>query len=289
MKDKGVAVIGSTTIDTIVKNDSTRYLKLGGVTAYSGITYNRHGIHTHVVTNVAPEDSHILNILRNKDIGVCNGPTRATTRFVNHINADKGRQQINSKAKAIGLSQIMEVLDLVECIHLGPLHPLDIEIAALLPLKDTQLPIYLDIQGYVRYTRNKTVYPAVAEHLADALYASQIVKANELEMETILRHYHMDLTGLMTRYNIDEFIVSRGGKGGGVTTISGEEIAYEAAPIRMIDDNTGAGDVFFAAYLVARIFKEKNVRNACTHAAGLAAQQVEGVYIRPAELRLKPR
>jgi sugar/nucleoside kinase (ribokinase family) len=141
----------------------------------------------------------------------------------------------------------------------------------------------------VRYTKNKIVYPAVASHLADALYGSQIVKANESEMETILRHYGTDLTGLMTRYNIDEFIVSAGGKGGRVKTIKGDEITYKATPICTIDDNTGAGDVFFAAYLLARIFQGKNVGNACEYAAGLAAQQVEGVWIKSAELRLKPR
>jgi hypothetical protein len=60
MIEKGVVVIGSTTIDTITKKDSAGYFKLGGVTTYSGITYSRHGIVTHVVTNVAPKDSLIL-------------------------------------------------------------------------------------------------------------------------------------------------------------------------------------------------------------------------------------
>jgi hypothetical protein len=43
-----IAVIGSTTVDKIVAQNLS-FLKIGGVTTYSGITYARHGIDT-VVT-----------------------------------------------------------------------------------------------------------------------------------------------------------------------------------------------------------------------------------------------
>jgi hypothetical protein len=43
MIEKGIAVIGSTTIDNIVHRNFSRF-KIGGVTTYSGITYSRHGI-----------------------------------------------------------------------------------------------------------------------------------------------------------------------------------------------------------------------------------------------------
>ena len=43
MFEKGVAVIGSTTIDENI-TPSGRWRKVGGVTAYSGITYDRDGL-----------------------------------------------------------------------------------------------------------------------------------------------------------------------------------------------------------------------------------------------------
>jgi len=46
---KGIAVVGSTTIDQIVAEDKN-YLKLGGVTTYAGLTYRRHGIPTYIVS-----------------------------------------------------------------------------------------------------------------------------------------------------------------------------------------------------------------------------------------------
>ena len=55
MLEKGIAVIGSTTIDKNIY-DNKNQLKIGGVTTYSGITYRRHGIVTRIVTNVAEQD-----------------------------------------------------------------------------------------------------------------------------------------------------------------------------------------------------------------------------------------
>jgi sugar/nucleoside kinase (ribokinase family) len=289
MIEKGIAVIGSTTIDNIIKRDSASYFKLGGVTTYSGITYSRHGTVTHVVTNVAPKDSLILKKLSKENINIHTGLTEDTTHFENYFNGDNRSQRIPCIAKPINLGQIIEVMDLIDGIHLGPLHPLDIELAVLKSLRDSRSPIFLDIQGYVRYTKDNTVYPAVSQHLTDALVAAQIVKANDLELKTILRDCQTHLNGLMVKYNIKEFVVSRGAKGGFVKTINAEEIVYKAAPIRIFDDSTGAGDVFFAAYIVGRFVKNKNVMDACNYAASLSAQQVEGRYIKTAELSLHHR
>jgi sugar/nucleoside kinase (ribokinase family) len=289
MIKKGIAVIGSTTIDNIIKKDSTSYFKLGGVTTYSGITYSRHGIVTHVVTNVATKDSAILKKLSRENIGVHNGFTEDTTHFENYSNGDYRSQCIPHTAKPINLGQIIEVMDLVDGIHLGPLHPLDIQFAVLKSLRDSRSSIFLDIQGYVRSTKDKTVYPAVSQHLTDALVAAQIVKANELELKTILHDCQTNLNGLMVKYNIKEFVVSRGEKGGFVKTINAEEIVYKAAPIQIPDDSTGAGDVFFAAYIIGRFVKDKDVMDACNYAASIAARQVEGMYITRAELSLYHR
>ena len=67
--EKGIAVVGSTTIDEIVENDRSIF-KLGGVTAYSGLTYRRHGINTLIVSNLAQQDLAILDKLSKANIAV---------------------------------------------------------------------------------------------------------------------------------------------------------------------------------------------------------------------------
>jgi sugar/nucleoside kinase (ribokinase family) len=287
MIKKGIAVIGSTAIDKIIKKDHTRYLKLGGVTTYSGITYSRHDIKTHIVTNVAAKDLPFIRRRLNKEnINVHAGSTEHTTHFVNTINDDGRRQRIPLKAKPIVRDQIIKVFDLVDCLHLGPLHPMDIESDAFPAIKNSKLSIFLDAQGYVRLMKDEVVYSGVTGFLTDALMASQIVKTDELELEIILHHYKMNLSELMAKHKIEEFVVSRGPDGGFVKTIAGDQFEYRAAPIRLFDDSTGAGDVFFAAYIVGRFFKKKDVIEASSYAANLSARQVEGAHIKPDELCL---
>lgn len=288
MVREGIAVIGSTTIDKIIKKDHTRYLKLGGVTTYSGITYSRHDIKTHIVTNIAVKDLPFIQGRLNKEnINVHAGSTEHTTHFVNTLNDDDGRRQrIPLTAKPIVRDQIMEVFDLVDCLHLGPLHPMDIERDAFPAIKDSRLFIFLDAQGYVRRLKDEVVYSGPAGFLTDALAASHIVKTDESELAIILHHYKMNLSELMAKHQIEEFVVSRGPDGGFVKTLAGDQCEYRAAPIRLFDDSTGAGDVFFAAYIVGRFFKKKDVIEASSYAANLSARQVEGAHIKPNELRL---
>ena len=54
-----IAVVGSTTVDKIVAQNLS-FLKIGGVTTYSGITYARHGIDTVAVSNISSKNQVIV-------------------------------------------------------------------------------------------------------------------------------------------------------------------------------------------------------------------------------------
>jgi sugar/nucleoside kinase (ribokinase family) len=54
-----ISVVGSTTIDTIIRQDKKVY-KIGGVTTYAGFTFQNLGIKTIVISNIAKADSTIL-------------------------------------------------------------------------------------------------------------------------------------------------------------------------------------------------------------------------------------
>jgi hypothetical protein len=56
-------------------------------------------------------------------------------------------------------------------------------------------------------------------------------------------------------------------------------INYVADPVNFQVAPTGAGDVFFAAYIVGRFSNNMHIPEACRYAARKAAQQVEGKYI----------
>ena len=275
---KGIGVVGSTTIDQIV-SEGQSFLKLGGATTYAGLTYGRHGIPTLIVSNLAERDLNILTKLKVEKIEVIGDATDQTTHFVNHIRGNRRYQELLQQAVPIMAEKIQAVIHRVDGLHLGPLHPLDIDPPALSFLRNSNLAIYLDVQGYTRMIRDRKVYPEVSNHLTEGLKAAQIIKVNGAEYRTILDFYQLDLADLMKKFNIKESVVTLGKNGGFVQTQNGATINYVAEPVKCQVDPTGAGDVFFAAYIVCRFSNKMHITDACRYAARIAALQVEGNYV----------
>ena len=283
MLEKGIAVIGSTTIDKIICRNGSRF-KIGGVTVYSGATYSRHGLNTIAITNIAARDSRLIERLESQKIFVYSGRTPQTTHFINDIRAKNRRQKNPNRATSISRRQIWDHIDKVNILHLGPLHPDDIDVQAIQSLKALDVEVILDIQGLVRKVSDGNVYPAASPQLRDALSVSQIVKANKHEYATMLAFFQSDLVTLMRQFDIREFIVTEGPSGGFVQETTAAAIPYDAAVIKFEDDPTGAGDIFLAAYVVARLLKQHSIPQASQYAAQLVARHIEGNYIKADEL-----
>ena len=91
----------------------------------------------------------------------------------------------------------------------------------------------------------------------------------------------------MNRFKIEESVVTLGENGGFVQTQHGEIIEYTADTVNSPIDPTGAGDVFFAAYIVSRFSNQIQIPDACRYAARIAAHQIEGKYITADQLGLE--
>jgi len=286
MFEKGIAVIGSTTKDENI-TPTGGWRKVGGVTTYSGITYRRHGITTTIVSNIAPKDEQVQAALEKEKIRVCSGRTTHTTHFRNEVIKNERKQKIPFRSAPINVDSIKEIVQQASCIHLGPLHPQDIAPAAIGKIKFSQLPVVLDIQGYTRRIKGEDITAAVSPRISSVLKISQIIKANEHELEAILSFLDHNISELIRSYNIEECVVTRGAEGGFVQDKDGNVHSYDAMPVDSITDPTGAGDVFLAAYLISRFQKKQNITDACRYAAKLSAEQVRGNYIKPETLAIK--
>ena len=74
-------------------------------------------------------------------------------------------------------------------------------------------------------------------------------------------------------------MITLGPDGGWVESVSGAKTDFSAKKVDAAVDPTGTGDVFFAAYLVHRIFNSQNIADACRYAARIAGRQVAGRHI----------
>ena len=286
MNNYTVAILGPATIDKIVHRNQSEW-QLGGVVAYAGITFKRLGINTVVVTNVAEKDISILDSLRNEGIHLFRGDSKNTAEFINYIIGNDRRQEMPQAADPIKLDQLKTLIDMVDHLHLGPLQPNDFDLDLLEFIKLTKLRTSLDVQGYIRSTRKNRVIKYASKNLSSALSCSQIIKGDEEEISLILNFYKTSITELMHRFNIMEIIITDGFRGGRIKTNGGGEICYNAKPINSFVDSTGAGDVFFAAYIMFHFYEGRNIVEASEMAAKLAAEQIEGKHILKKILRLK--
>ncbi len=281
-----VLVIGSATIDQVVQPGISA-VKMGGVVTYAGITFRKHGLHTAVVSNIATQDVALFRILRHQDIQLFNGETKATTIFVNQVDGDERWQEMPVRAAPITADQSRRPIQGVDHVHLGPLHPLDIETELLRLAAKKGIWVTLDVQGYVRRVEKGKVRLGISENLHEALMVCEVIKAERMELQAILDTYQMKIDELMNAYKLSEIVVTAGREGGRVVLASGEIVSYVARRVNHVVDTIGAGDVFFAAYLVSRLHERHSIRDACEHAALVAARQVQGRYISEDCLRIE--
>lgn len=288
MRKPAVAVIGSVTIDRIVRGRES-FHQLGGVTTYAGITFQRLGIHTSVVTNLAHGHQSILDALRKEDVEVISGRCENTTCFINHIRSNDRWQEMPAAADPITCEQMKSVLIPETHLHLGPLHPDDLDARIVQSISNSNRLVSLDVQGYLRAVEDNRVQTRVAEYLADALLCAKIVKAEEKELTAILDFFGMTLPVWMQTYGIDEIVVTAGPRGGFIRTLSEQEFHFGAQALHSSDQAlaVGAGDVFFAAYLTYRFYEGETIPVSSQRAACLAARQIQGQYITRETLKLK--
>ena len=280
-----VAVIGSATIDCVVQGGAEAY-KRGGVVAYAGLTFAELGVKTQVLTNVAAADRAMLAVLQQRGIAVYVGESAATTRFVNYVDGDARRQVLLARAAPIAAAQLNPVLAGVEHVHLGPLHPDDLA-EEVLAAMGARVRVSLDIQGYVRRIEGTQVGRGVAKGLYAALQCAAYVKADHDELELVLADCGLTLDQLMRDCSVAEWVVTEGSHGGWVASRPGLRTKFASAPVATVADPTGAGDVFFAAYIAHRLHRGAEIATAAQRAAALAARHVGGGFIDAATLRLE--
>ncbi len=280
-----ISVVGSTTKDTIIWHDKKVY-KIGGVTTYAGFTFQNLGINTIVISNIAKSDRAVSDFFVKNNIQFNNGDALSTTRFVNHYGKGNLVQKMPINAFPVQLNQIKGIFDKVDLIHLGPLHPDDIDMSILKESFQRKKLVSLDIQGYVRRICHGNVTAQVSPCLYDALDCTDYVKAKTGELDLVLKDSGVTLEKLIERHNISEFVVTCGGSGGYIMTEKGKT-EFDAHPAHEIMDPTGAGDVFFAAYMVSRLYNKTNIQDSCRVAACLASEQICGDFIPFDSLNLK--
>lgn len=279
-------VVGSATVDCIVQGDTAVY-KSGGVVVYGGLALVRCGESVAACSRLSARDGDVVEPLVKEGVIMHGGDSAQTTSFVNYIAGDARQQRLVAAAAPIDYALLAAVYKQAPYVLLGPLHPRDIDEDVLKHLAAvSDCVVCADVQGFTRYIDGELVYPQIAPQMRAALVAAHIVKVAREELDLLLAWAGCDLAELMRVYGLREVVVTDGSRGGYIRTEAGLEVVFAAHEVREVADPTGAGDVFFATYLSARLRRKCAVKQAAEHAAEHAAAQVAGRFIKADELAL---
>jgi sugar/nucleoside kinase (ribokinase family) len=246
-RTKRVLVVGSITRDTNIFDGFAQHT-YGGTALYAARTYADFGIDVRLVTRLAAVDrTPIAEQLPSAELIA--QPSAVTTTFENSYGADDERSQ-RVAAIAAPIEHRDDYFAGIDWLHLGPLHPADLADAWL--TRHLGYPVGLDLQGFARRIADERVIADVDPRIVDLLPRLQWLKASRSEWRPLLTHLHLAQTSRPTRGPV-ESLVTDGAAGGDLLSGETDNVHWSAAPPVEHCDPTGAGDVFFAAYLVHRV------------------------------------
>lgn len=267
-----ICTIGHITLDKVVTAQSVKYMP-GGTSFYFSKALRQFDLRYMLVTALAEEENHIVAGLRDENIEVFSQNSPHTVYFENiySANQDHREQNVLHKAAPFTVAQ-MPAID-AKIFHLGPLLSDDIAVDLLKSLASKGM-VSLDIQGYLRYVKNKKVFYEDWADKKEALQHVSILKANEFEMEVVtgtsdVREGAQYLAGL----GVKEVIITLGSKG---SLIFKDNHFFQIPAYKpsAVVDATGCGDTYMAGYLSKKV-AGASVQEAGEFGAAMATLKIQ--------------
>lgn len=250
-------VAGSVTRDRLLLDGEPLAPRIGGAVWYAGGALRALGFHVRAVYRRAPRDADLDEALAEAGLSPRPEPARRTTVFELDCRGAGGalaELRAPALAEPVPAEAVVAAAAGAALLHLGPLHPLDLDPALWRRLPEGPLR-GLDLQGLARAVgQDGRVRPAPDARLAEALAAADIAKANA--GEALLLTGAADPAGaalaLARATRGGEAVVSLGAEGA-LAARGGEHWHVAATPVEGLRETTGAGDILLAAYLARRL------------------------------------
>lgn len=243
-----------------VTADLTKHgIRLGGTAAFSGLTAKTLGMITGLLTSYSED----LDITPIETLWIKHKPSQHTTTFKNISDGISRKQYLYQVADQLTKEDLPDIKYPPKIVHLGPVaNEVDQEIIKHFPesLK------CLTPQGWMRITNSeKEVVRSSWEGFIDTIKSADV---------TVISHedVQMDENIIAKMANIASILVVTENKRGARVYWHNDARFFNAPEVKYVDD-TGAGDIFAAAFFY-RYFFTKDPWEACRFAVTLASWSV---------------
>jgi sugar/nucleoside kinase (ribokinase family) len=233
---------------------------IGGTVSYSGATAHVLGCRTAVLTSAAPDHDWTVDL---PGLRVQNAPAEATTTFENVYTPQGRRQRVLAVAGYLTAEDVPAAWRVASIVHLGPVaNEID---PGLLDLFEGNV-VGLTPQGWLRrWSDDGHVYadhwPAAEQVLPRA--AAVILSQEDLLNAAMLEHYR----------RLSRLLVLTAGRDGCTIYWRGQVKDIPAPAVTSVEE-TGAGDIFAAAFLVRLRQTPEDPREAAVFANHVASTSI---------------
>ena len=255
-------VISHCTIDTIEINDS-KYVVPGGPGCYCSLTARSLKFDVKLHTKFG-SDFTLSDYLTEKKIDFENSlSNELTTQFILHI--------VNSE-RTIFLKNKCEVIDSIvldtDSVIVSPLFD-EISLDLFEKITNDASFVLLDPQGFLR--RIDSENKIYLEHTDLNLSNVSAIKVNSDELNALTNASNLDGIKILQKKGIDNVILTDKQN---ISLLSGNKIYSIELPDIELNDTTGIGDIFSAAFCCTML-KEKDILWALSFAGGAAQAALE--------------
>ena len=267
-----LVLIGPACEDLIIIGDKESS-KVGGASFFQSFVYEEFYNDYLAILNASnvdlmdefPDKSKVKIILKDD-----------THHFINEYpdkdNLDIRKQSTNFANVPIlsdELKNILEECEIdkedIDAFVLTPLNSNDFPIETLEFLKTFEVPIYVSLQGFLRFMdEDNSMILKLSDNLDHVFDISDTIFMDESEFDIIKSEKFAD----------SNLVITNGSKGSRIIEVGGTTIKINAVKCDNIVDATGCGDTYMAAYISA-ILNNKTLIESADFASRIASKKLE--------------
>lgn len=254
-----LVVIGPVTQDLIITKDN-KQSKTGGAVYFQSFVFEEFFKDYLIITNCS--DASLRNDFPNPD-KVKLIKKECTHYFINEYpNNDDFRIQYSNFANipitANDLSSILP--NDIDAFIINPLNAYDFSKDVIDYLKSFDVPIFMSLQGFLRYPFKKidednySLSLRLTPEVTDLICDIEGLFLDESEAKILFENFDFK------DFNINEIVITNGSKGSRV--LADKEYKIPAVKCDDVVDSTGCGDTYVAAYISKKLITNSILKSA---------------------------
>lgn len=252
-----ITLIGPVSEDIIIK-DNLRHKSIGGPVFYQSKVLSKLEINTNAIVTISKYDKGLLKEF-SSNVNLIPCYINETLKFHNIYPDDDPNHRIQKACipkNPINLKNVLSNIRSSDAILLGPLSPYDISLKTIQGLRSLKIPIYLGVQGYLRHLEGNKIVLKPWRQFKDFLKLIDVLFMDENESAIILgeKHSLKETARILASFGPREVIITCGSRGSLIYSKKLDKIyKIPALKPKKIEDPTGLGDTYMAAYTARKL------------------------------------